>query len=152
MEDVSALLAAHPFLAGMAGEHISRLAQSATEASFDEHESLFRVGEPAQTCFLVIRGQVDLEVFDQRRGPIIIQTIEDGGVVGWSWVVPPYRWSFDARAVAPTQAIALQAAHVREACEKDSDLGYELFKKCATVIADRILAVRMQLVDIYTKQ
>ena len=60
-----------------------------------------------------------------------IQTVGPGSMLGWSWLIPPYRWSFDARAVAPTSVIVVDGERLREACESDLKLGYELMKRFA---------------------
>jgi CRP/FNR family cyclic AMP-dependent transcriptional regulator len=63
--------------------------------------------------------------------------------------VPPYRWHFDARAVELTRAIALDGECLRGKCEEDHDLGYEIMKRFALVIAERLEATRLQLLDVY---
>jgi CRP-like cAMP-binding protein len=83
------------------------------------------------------------------RESIIIQVIGEGDVLGWSWLFPPHRWHFDARTVAPTVAIALDGKYLRTKCEKDHDLGYELMKRFAHIIEQRLRAVRSQNPDMY---
>jgi CRP-like cAMP-binding protein len=70
-------------------------------------------------------------------------------VLGWSWLFPPYRWHFDARALELTRAIALDGKCLREKCEEDHDLGYELVKRVAQIIMERLQATRLQLLDVY---
>ena len=78
-----------------------------------------------------------------------IQSLKEGEVLGWSWMIPPYKWHFDARAFDLTRAIALDGACLREKCEEDHDLGYELMSRFALIIAQRLEATRLQLMDIY---
>jgi CRP/FNR family cyclic AMP-dependent transcriptional regulator len=90
-----------------------------------------------------------LEAFAAQRGPITIETIEAGEVLGWSWLFPPYRWHFSARVVEPTRAIALDGVCLRSKGEADHDLGYELVKRVAQIMMQRLQATRLQLLDVY---
>ncbi|MER3445715.1 MAG: hypothetical protein C4291_02255 [Candidatus Dadabacteria bacterium] len=83
--------------------------------------------------------------FVPEREPITIHTLGEGDVLGWSWLFPPYRWRFSARAVAHTEAIVLDGRYIRARCEEDHDLGYELLKRFAEVIEQRFQAMRRRL-------
>jgi hypothetical protein len=88
-------------------------------------------------------------MFAPSRGPIILQTLGEGEVLGWSWLVAPYRWRFDGRAVELTRAIALDGECLRGKCEEDHDLGYELMKRVSLVMEKLVQATRLQLADVY---
>jgi CRP/FNR family cyclic AMP-dependent transcriptional regulator len=92
---------------------------------------------------------VAVEIFAPQKGPITIETVVEGDVLGWSWLVPPYNWRFDARAMEMTRAVALDGVCLRNKCETDHDLGYELMKRFANIIDRRLQATRLQLLDIY---
>ncbi len=79
----------------------------------------------------------------------MIATLGEGAVVGWSWLFPPYRWSFDARALELTRTVAFDGACLRGKCEADTTLGYELMQRFAAVMLDRLQATRLQLLDVY---
>ena len=68
------------------------------------------------------------------RQTLPIQTLTEGDILGWSWLYPPYRWQFSARALEPTKAIAFDAARLRGRCEADHELGYQLMKRFAYVM------------------
>jgi CRP-like cAMP-binding protein len=110
---------------------------------------IFREGDEANQFFLIREGRVAIEVFSEARGPVTIQTLNAGEILGWSWLVPPYFWRFDARAVDEVRALALDGKCLREKCETDPRLGYELLKRFALVITRRLEATRMQLLDVY---
>ncbi len=95
------------------------------------------------------RGKVAIEIDTPRKGPLVIETIGAGDILGVSWLLPPYRWAFDARAVEPTGAIALDAHCLRGKCDGDPVLGYELFKRFAGLIRDRLTATRLRALDLY---
>ena len=90
-----------------------------------------------------------LETSAPQRGSAIIQTLGEGEVLGWSWLVAPYRWRFDARVVEAVRAIALDGKCLRGRSEEDHDLGYELMKRFAQVMEQRLQAARLQLLDVY---
>ena len=70
-------------------------------------------------------------------------------ILGVSWLLPPYTWTFDARAVDATSAISIDGACLRGKCEEDPVLGYEFFKRFAGLFHERLHAARLQLLDLY---
>ncbi|MEW6305067.1 MAG: Crp/Fnr family transcriptional regulator [Verrucomicrobiota bacterium] len=138
-------LAAHPFLKGMKPEHLKVLAGVSMRSEFTRDERIFREGESANRFYLIEQGKVALESGDEDGGVTTIQTIGAGDVLGWSWLFPPYYWHFDARALEPTKAIFLYGTRLREQCEADPALGYELMKRMAAIIITRLQATRKQL-------
>lgn len=148
METLERLLAEHPFFQGMEERHIQLLAGCASNARFEEGQYLFRQGEAANSFYLIRHGKAAIEIHAQ-SDTIILQTISEGDVIGWSWLVPPHRWMFDARAVELTRVISLDGACLRRKCEEDHDLGYALVKRFAQVMAERLEAARLQLINIH---
>jgi CRP/FNR family transcriptional regulator, cyclic AMP receptor protein len=134
-------LADHPFLNGLDARHLNTLAECAMQTSFKAGETIFRQGDPANRFYLLKNGRVSLET----SNGAVVQTIGAGDVLGWSWLFPPYFWSFDARAVEPTEAIFIYGSRLRELCEADHDLGYEIMKRTATVVIQRLMSTRQQL-------
>lgn len=139
------LVAAHPFLAGMQPDHIRVLAENSMLVQYETGETVFRRGEPANRFYLIESGRVSLELLRDNQPTVAIQTIGPGEVLGWSWLFEPYYWQFDARALEPTTAIFFYGTRLREQCEQDHDLGYELMKRMAAVVIDRLQATRKQL-------
>lgn len=149
METLDLILAQHPFLDGMARRHLELLVGCASDVRFDAGKFLFREGEEANRFYFVRQGRVVLEIFSPQRGPIEIETLTAGDVLGWSWLVPPYCWRFDARAVEMTRVIALDGERLRNRCEADKDLGYELLKRFVSIVDRRLQATRLQLLDLF---
>ena len=149
MKSLEELLAEHPFFRGMKEEHIRLFVGCASNVRFDAGAFLFREGESADRFFLLRHGRVALEVQIPGRGSAVIQTLGEGDVVGWSWVVPPYRWTFDGRAVELVRAWSFDAVCIRTKAEQDPSLGYELLKRLLPVVVERLQATRLQLLDVY---
>jgi CRP-like cAMP-binding protein len=149
MSTLDEAIAAADVFAGLSAADLELLAGCATHADFAEDQLLFRAGDPADTFFLVRSGRVALELHTVDRGGIVIETIEAGHVVGWSWLFEPYRWHFDARAASAVDTAAFDAASVRAACEQDTALGYELMKRFGQVMIDRLQHTRVRLLDVY---
>jgi CRP-like cAMP-binding protein len=149
MENLERLLKEHPFFSELSAEHIALLVGCAKNAVFKAGQFVFRDGENADSFYVIRQGKIVVETFVPHRGSIAIQTREAGEVLGWSWLVPPYRWHFDARAVELTRTIVLDGKCLRDKFDGDHDLGYELMKRFSLLIAQRLEATRLQLMDIY---
>jgi CRP/FNR family cyclic AMP-dependent transcriptional regulator len=149
METLERVLAEHPFFEGLERRYLALLAEYASRVRFNAGEVIFREGEEANLFYLIRHGKVAVETFSPNRGPIIIQTLGEGELLGWSWLIEPYRWRFNARAVELTRAIVLDGKCLRGRCEEDPEFGYELMKRIAHLIERRLQATRLQLLDVY---
>ncbi|MFC6689274.1 cyclic nucleotide-binding domain-containing protein [Jhaorihella thermophila] len=149
MEDLQRIIRAHPFFAGLSDAFSELIGGCARNVVFAEGDHLFRQGEEADALYLLRSGQVALEITAPGRGTMTFLTLGPGDVVGVSWLVPPYRWSYDARVVEPTRAIAMDAHCLRRKCEDDPALGYELMKRFVPVLSQRLQAARLQMLDVY---
>jgi CRP/FNR family transcriptional regulator, cyclic AMP receptor protein len=149
LTDIASEVASHPLLADLPGETVNRVAGCARNVAFKPGELLLVEGEAADTLYLVRRGRVTLEVEAPGRGRIIIETLGPGSMVGWSWLFPPYRWHFDARALEPVGAIAVDAACLREKADSDPAFGYALVRRMSSVILERLQTTRLRLLDLY---
>ena len=143
------ILAGHPFLSGLDPKHLAVLAGCASNMRFDAGQFLSREGEDANQFFFIRHGRVSIETFSPQKHAITIETLSEGDVLGWSWLIPPYTWRFDARAIEMTRTLALDGQCLRAKCEEDHDLGYELMKRFSNIIDRRLQATRMQLLDLY---
>lgn len=147
--DILACLARHPFCADMTPAVRERLAACAQEVRFDENAYLLRQNAPAKTFYLIEAGQVEIKIAGAATGHAPLETLGAGEAVGWSWLLPPHRWHFDAIARIPTRALALDADCLRSAMDADSAVGYAITRGLLAVVAQRLQASRMQLSDLY---
>lgn len=149
LESLSRILAESPFLKGLEPHHVDLIAGCASNVRFESGQYLFHEGEEAERFFLLRQGKVAIEIYSPHRGSITIQTLEAGDVLGWSWLVPPYHWRFDARAMEFVLAISLDGVCLRTKCEQDHDLGYQLLKRFTAIMDQRLEATRLHLVDVH---
>jgi CRP/FNR family cyclic AMP-dependent transcriptional regulator len=149
METLRPILAEHPFFRDLEEAQLDLVVGCASNVRFNAGEFIFRHGEEANEFYLIREGLVALEMFVTGRGPVTVQTMGEGQVLGWSWLVPPYRWMFDAHATETTRAIALDGKCLRNKSEQDHDLGYQLLKRFATVVQKNLDAARLQILNIY---
>ena len=139
------VVVSHPFFEGMKPEHLEVIAGCATEARFVSDQILFHEGEPANKFYLIQSGRIALEAHELSDGTVPVQELGAGDVLGWSWLFPPFVWHLRARALEPTRAVVLDGAHLLIAAERNRDFGYELMKRVAQVVIQRLQATRKQL-------
>ena len=149
IKNLEPVLKEHPFFQGLAQKYIELLVGCASNVRFDAGKLICTTGSPADHFFIVRSGKVAVEVNLPQLEPMTIETLEDGDVLGWSWLFPPHQWNFDSRAVNLVRAIALDAKCLREKCEDDHDLGYEMMRRFSAIMVDRLKATRLQLLDLY---
>ena len=149
IETLEPLLKKHRFLKDLDEQYIHRLVSCAKNVRFNEGDYLAREGQEATVFYLIREGRVGVEIHSPEKGTIRIQTLDEGDVLGWSWLIEPYRWHFDIRAIEPVRAFEFDGKCLRGKCEEDHDLGYEMMKRFAQLIEDRLQVTRFQLLDVY---
>jgi len=151
MSELEQSIGAHPFMAGLKPRQISLLVRHAMVTEFSPGEVIFRTGDPANRFYCLISGSVDLWSRGEGSSRVKIDTLHGGQVLGWSWLIPPYTWAFDAVAREKTRAIFFYGTPLREECENDPAFGFELMKRIASTIAQRMQAARRMLEDVLQK-
>ncbi len=149
METLEPLLKVHPFFKDLDPRFITLLVGCASNRAYARGAFLTRAGEEANAFFLIRQGMVSIETSADGDTPIVLQTADEGDILGWSWLVPPYFWHFDARAVEDTRVFVLDGICIRQKCEANHTLGYELLKRFAHIMQSRLEATRLQLLDVY---
>ena len=143
------ILAQVPFFEGMAEDEVALIAGCGRNVHFAAGETIFRQGDAADTFFVVRHGTVAVGNFVPPRGELVIETLEAGDLLGWSWLFPPYRAHFDARALTAVRATQFDGACLRDKCAADPVLGYDLMSRFAQVLIERLQWTRLRLLDIY---
>jgi len=143
------LVAAHPFATGLTLDHVALMAGCAKNVTLQPGAMLCVEGSSADTFYLVRRGHVSIEVHQAGHGPIVIETVGPGDVVGWSWLVAPYRCTFDARVLETVGALAIDGACLRSKCLEDPVLGFALLSRVTHELVRRLQSTRVRLLDLY---
>ncbi|MDE2162742.1 MAG: cyclic nucleotide-binding domain-containing protein [Alphaproteobacteria bacterium] len=148
MEGLERIVREHPFFAGLKEGFCQLISGCAKNVRFEAGQYLFHEGQAADQFYILRSGRVALEMSAPTRS-LTIQTLGEDEIVGASWLVAPYRWGFDAKALELTRAISMDAACLRGKCDDDHDLGYEMMKRFAPVLIQRLQATRLQILDVY---
>jgi CRP/FNR family cyclic AMP-dependent transcriptional regulator len=138
-----------PIFADLEGPELDLISGCGSNTIFEDGSYIFREGEAADAFYAIRTCRVALELAAPARRPLVIETLEESDVLGWSWLFAPYRTRFDARAVGDVHAIAFDAACLRGKCDADHDLGYLLMSRFARIITERLQATRVRLLDVY---
>jgi CRP-like cAMP-binding protein len=148
VQTIAQYLPEHPFFTGLDTATTDLLAGCAVNIHLRADEFLFREGAPADHFYLLRHGRIAIEV--RTPGPaMVLDTVDDGDVVGWSWVVPPYLWTFDGRAVTDVSAVSFDAACLRDKCQRNPVLGYDLMMRFVQLMNQRLQSARLRLIDMY---
>jgi CRP/FNR family cyclic AMP-dependent transcriptional regulator len=148
-ETLADYLVKHPVFQGLKPSQIALVASYATTADYPAGHRVFKRDFDAHEFFIVRAGKVAIEVPSIDGESLTIQTVGDGSLLGWSWFIPPYRWSFDARAVVPSTVISIDGQKLRTACDNDPRLGYLLMQRFAMLMAERLNAARVAAMKHY---
>jgi CRP/FNR family transcriptional regulator, cyclic AMP receptor protein len=151
-EDLSELLMQHPFLAGLSPEHMQTLVGCASNVRFAEGATVMQEGQTANKFYLIRSGRIALEMQMTGRKDLRIQTVGPGEILGWSWLISPFRWHFTGVVVLETRGLALDGECLRNKCETDPHFGYEMLKRLSVVMERRLEATRLQLLDLHVSQ
>ena len=149
MKTLEPILKEHPFFKDLESKYLDFIVGCASNVRFKAKEVILREEGPADKFYLIREGKVAIYIAKPRS--ITIQTIKEDDILGWSWLIPPYRYRFSAQAIEDTRAIALDGKCLRDKCEGSPELGYELLKRLMSVFTQRLEATRIQLLNIYGK-
>ena len=151
IDTIEEAVSEHPFVKGMTRHQIRLLSDCAILERLPAHGLIFREGDPANRCYLIQKGKVAIESYVKDKCNTVIETVGPGEVLGWSWLFPPYFFHFNARALEPTEVICFYTTPLREECEDDHELGYELLKRITGTMLRRLQATRWQLLGLPVK-
>jgi CRP/FNR family cyclic AMP-dependent transcriptional regulator len=149
MRTIAELVAEAPLFADLRPDRLELIAGCGHNVHFADGETLFREDTPADSFYLLRHGSITLETYVPGRGSITIETLSAGDVVGWSWLFPPYRWYFDARALELVRAVEFDTTCLRDKLAADPALGYDIMTRFAGVLRERLRWTRLRLLDVY---
>ena len=149
METLKRTLAQMPFHKGPALEHLTTLAEHARRIHFESGQVIGREGEAADRFYLLLEGTVAIEASTAEEGEVGFQKVGPGEPLGWSWLFPPFRWHFTARAIENTKALEWDTEFLREHSKTDPRFGYEIASRLTRVLLQRLQATTKTMVDFY---
>jgi CRP/FNR family cyclic AMP-dependent transcriptional regulator len=147
---IPAILAGSGVFAGLEDRHLDLVAGCGRLSHLEAGQTVFQEGQSADRFYLLRGGRVALQVTAPGRGAIVVQTLREGDTLGWSWLFPPYRWQLDAVTLDNTPVVTFDGVCLRGKCEEDHELGYQLLSRFSQLILDRLIATRVQLLDVYS--
>jgi len=145
-------LASMELVRGLEPKHVEKLASIAKEVTFGERKTIFQEGDTSDVVYLIQEGQVGIETHVPGRGRMTILTVGPGQLLAWSSLFSSQHKTASGRTLCPTRAIAINGTDLRAACEADHDLGYVVMWRVAGVIAERLKATRLQLLDMFAPE
>jgi CRP/FNR family transcriptional regulator, cyclic AMP receptor protein len=148
MPDID-VLADFAVLGALSAEQRRAVAATGREVGYSARDVVFEEGQPADGCWLILSGHVALSTEVPGRGPVVVQTLGPGEVLGWSWLIAPRRWHFRAVAVVPVEALELDTSQLRALADQDPALGYALTLGLFAALLDRLQSTRARLLDLY---
>jgi CRP-like cAMP-binding protein len=140
-------LSKQEFFSSLNQEYIKTLARFASEQQIEPDQVLFRQGEHAHHFYLIRNGSITIEIPAITGPQLEVQSLGAGQILGWSWLISPYRWNFQARAEAPTTLLAFDGDAVLAQCEAEPPFGYALLKRFASLMAERLEVARQRMMD-----
>jgi CRP-like cAMP-binding protein len=149
MESLERILWQHPFLRELDAEEIRFLVGCAANRRYEPGALVLHEGDAADTFFLLRSGRISLEVQTPGRGPLQLESLVAGDVLGWSWLFPSHCWQLDARVVEPVVAFAFDGRCLRERMASDPRLGFTITKLLLHQLYERLMRVRLQRMDLY---
>lgn len=144
---IQQVLSDAPVFSGLSDDFIARLAAHASERKVQSGEVLFRSGEQARHFFMLIDGEVSIEIPAVTGPTLQVQRLRPIRVLGWSWLLPPFKWSFNARAETDSTVLEFDGEAVLKDCEADPAFGYEVIKRFSALMAERLDAAHKKMME-----
>ena len=149
MKSIRDLLGEHQIFRNFHPDLLELMAGCGHNVHFEAGTKILSEGAPANEFYLIRSGKVSIGLAVPNRGTVLVETLGPDEVIGVSWPFPPYRWEFDSTAIDPTSAVAMDAECLRNKCDEEPVLGYQVFKSFALLMRDRLQTTRLQLLDMY---
>ncbi|MDQ2070308.1 Crp/Fnr family transcriptional regulator [Natronospira bacteriovora] len=141
------LIESQRFFADLDSDWLDFLAEHAVSRKVSRDEVIFRHGNKADSFYLVTDGRISLEVAAIEGPPLELQNLGEGAIIGWSWLIPPYQWHFQARALEDANVIRFDGDVIFKRCEEDPDFGYDMLKRFAGLMSERVSSAREKMMQ-----
>ncbi len=142
-----AILDNNAFFAGMDDTHLDFISDHAMEKHIETGHVIFRQGEHADKFFLVLDGAINVEIPALYGPTLTIQNLKSGHMLGWSWLISPYEWDFQAKVEESTQLLEFDGAAILKHCDDDPNFGYAFLRRFTELMSERLHAARQRMMD-----
>ena len=140
-------LSAHEFFSGFSDDVLKFLCECSSTREIKKGQILFRQGENADKFYVVRDGHISIQIPAIMGPDLEIQTLGKNQVLGWSWLISPYKWNFQTKAEEDTELLEFDGTAILARCEQDTKFGYGLLKKFAALMSVRLNAARHKMMD-----
>lgn len=144
---INQFVSGNAFFAGLPEEFVDFLAAHAKVRQLGQDQVLFHNGGHASHFYVITRGHISVEVAAIEGPPLELQDLGPGAVVGWSWLISPHKWTFQARATMPTEILEFDGEAVLARCAEDAKFGYEVLKRFSSLMSERLQFARRRVME-----
>jgi CRP-like cAMP-binding protein len=146
-QSITEYLSAHEFFSEFSDDDLKFLCECSSTHEIKKGQILFRQGEHADKFYIVRSGRISIQM-PAIMGPTLeIQAVEEDQVLGWSWLISPYRWNFQTKAEEDSELLQFDGTAILARCEQEPKFGYELLKKFAGLMSVRLNAARQKMMN-----
>ena len=140
-------LSTHDFFSGLSEDALKFLCECASTYEIKKGQILFRQGERADKFYVARNGRISVQIPALMGPNLEIQSLGKDQVLGWSWLISPYQWSFQAKAEDDSELLEFNGTAILTRCEKEPKFGYEVLKRFAALMSERLEAARLKMMD-----
>ncbi len=144
---ISEYLLQHSFCSGLDETFILKLSHYVNELEISKGELLFQAGEVANNFYIIRAGEILIQVPALMGPSLQVQLLKPEQVLGWSWLISPYQWKFQALAQEDTKLLEFDGNRILIKCEQEPKFGYELLKRFASLMSERLDASHQKMMD-----
>jgi len=146
-QSITEYLSAHEFFSEFSDDDLKFLCEYSSTRLIKKGQILFLQGENADRFYVVRNGRISLQM-PAIMGPTLeIQTVDEDQVLGWSWLISPYKWNFQTKAEEDSELLQFDGVAILARCEQEPKFGYELLKKFAALMSVGLNAARQKMMD-----
>ncbi len=146
-QSITEYLLTHDFFSELNKDFLTLLCESVNTLDIKKGQVLFRQGERADKFYIIRNGRISVQI-PAIMGPTLeIQALSTDQILGWSWLISPYQWHFQAKAEEDSELLEFDGIILLEQCEKEPKFGYELLKRFAALMSERLDASRQKMMD-----
>ena len=138
-----------PYLQGLEQRYIQWIADHSRIQKLESQETIFTRDTPAETFYIIFSGEVEIGIPSLFGAPLVLQRLKSNDVLGWSWLISPYKWHFEAVAATKAELICVDGVGLRELCDSNPDFGYQILKRFSKLMMERLDSARMRIIDTY---